>query len=259
MRGSLRLAYAYDRFRSLPPEALGQIATAMAQVLPEEGVVLELGAGTGRLALPLIARGLWYIGLEADPHKLKLLQEKVRGVTRKVRLLQAEPVRIPLEAEEVHGVLAVDLWHRLPDWPRALAEALRVLKPGGVLLEGWEGVEGEEDWALQEKWRALAQEEGYPVERGVRQRRLLEVEKALKRLGLKPEAREVARWSETHPLRECLEALEARVYSFTELLPEEVHRRVMGRLWAWAEAEWGSLDRPIPRVRSFTLRFTPLV
>lgn len=259
MRGSLRLAYAYDRFRALPPEALGQIATAIAQALPEEGAVLELGAGTGRLALPLIARGLWYIGLEADPVRLQVFQEKVRGVTRRVRLLQAEAVRIPLEGEEVHGVLAVDLWHRLPDWPRALAEALRVLRPGGVLLEGWEGAEGEEDWALQERWRALARAEGYPLERGRRRRRLEEVEGALRRLGLEPRTQEVARWPETHPLRERLEALEARVYSFTHLLPEEVHRRVMERLWAWAEAEWGSLDRPIPLVRSFALRTTPLL
>ena len=82
------------------------------------------------------------------------------------------------------------------------------------------------------------------------------MERALRRLGRSPETREVARWSETHPLRERLEALEARVYSFTQALPEEVHRRGVERLWAWAEAGWGDLDQPPALVRSFSPRST---
>ena len=61
----LRVAYAYDRLRAHPPEVAGQIATAMASAVHpkgEEPVFLELGVGTGRIALPLIARGYRYIG-----------------------------------------------------------------------------------------------------------------------------------------------------------------------------------------------------
>jgi SAM-dependent methyltransferase len=142
----LRAAYAYDRLRAYPPEVAGRIATAIGHAVAargEEPVLLELGVGTGRIALPLIARGYRYLALDCDPAMLEVFQKKAAGVMRKVRLLLADAREIPLPDESVHGVIAVHLWHLLPDWPRALAEALRVLKPSGVLLEGWERVEAQ--------------------------------------------------------------------------------------------------------------------
>ncbi len=258
-KASIRAAYAYDRLRAYPPEVAGRIATAMGNALGvrgEEAVLLELGVGTGRIALPLIARGYRYLALDKDPAMLEVFRQKVAGVMRKVRLLEADARAIPLPDESVHGVIVVHLWHLLPDWPKALAEALRVLKPGGVLLEGWDEMEAEEERGIQERWRSLVEAEGVRVERGLHKRRLQEVEGALRRLGLKPKAREVVRWQEARTLRQALEALEERLYSFTQLVPEEVHGRIMPRLWAWAEGEFGDLDRPFTLERSFTLRAT---
>ncbi|WP_018111068.1 class I SAM-dependent methyltransferase [Thermus igniterrae] len=256
-----RVAYAYDRLRAYPPEVAGRIATAMAnalQVKGEEPLLLELGVGTGRIALPLIARGYPYLALDNNPAMLEVFRQKAAGVMRKVRLLEADARDIPLPGESVHGVIVVHLWHLLPDWPRALAEALRVLKPGGVLLEGWDRVEAEVEWRLQERWRALVEAEGFRVERGLHQRRLAEVEEALKRLGLKPKVRQVVAWREMRTPREALEALGERLYSFTQAVPEAVHQRVMPRLWAWAEGELGDLDRPFPVEKSFYLRASRL-
>lgn len=258
-KASIRAAYAYDRLRAYPPEVAGRIATAMGNALGvrgEEAVLLELGVGTGRIALPLIARGYRYLALDKDPAMLEVFRQKVAGVMRKVRLLEADARAIPLPDESVHGVIVVHLWHLLPDWPKALAEALRVLKPGGVLLEGWDEMEAEEERAIQERWRSLVEAEGVRVERGLHKRRLQEVEEALRRLGLKPKAREVVRWQEARTLRQALEALEERLYSFTQLVPEEVHGRIMPRLWAWVQGEFGDLDRPFTLERSFTLRAT---
>jgi len=256
-----RVAYAYDRLRAYPPEVAGRIATAMGsalQVRGEEPMLLELGVGTGRIALPLIARGYRYIALDVNPAMLEVLRQKAAGVMRKVRLLQADARAIPLPEESVHGVIVVHLWHLLPDWPKALAEALRVLKPGGVLLEGWDQVEAEPEWRLQERWRALVEAEGVEVERGRHRRRLAEVEEALKRLGLKPKTRQVVAWREERTLREALEALQDRLYSFTQAVPEEVHAQVMPRLWAWAEGEFGGLDQSFRVEKSFYLRTSRL-
>ncbi|KHG64958.1 methyltransferase [Thermus sp. 2.9] len=256
-----RVAYAYDRLRAYPPEVAGRIATAMANAVSgrgEEPVLLELGVGTGRIALPLIARGFPYIALDVNPAMLEVFRQKAAGVMRKVRLLEADARAIPLPGESVHGVIVVHLWHLLPDWPKALAEALRVLKPGGALLEGWDQVEAAEEWALQERWRALVAEDGVRVERGLHQRRLAEVEEALKRLGLRPKARQVVVWREERTVREALEALDERLYSFTQAVPEAVHAKVMPRLRAWAEAEFGGLDRSFTLQKSFFLRVTRL-
>ena len=248
----LRVAYAYDRLRAHPPEVAGQIATAMASAVHpkgEEPVFLELGVGTGRIALPLIARGYRYIALDADAAMLEVFRQKIAGVDRKVQVVQADARAIPLPDESVHGVIVVHLWHLVPDWPKVLAEAIRVLKPGGALLEGWDQAEESPEWTLQERC---------PVERGLHAKRLKEVEEALRCLGLKPRTREVARWREERTPREALEALSERLYSFTQGLPEPVHARVMERLWAWAEAELGDLDRPFPVEKRFLLRVSRL-
>ena len=155
----LRAAYAYDRLRAHPPEVAGQIATAMASAVHpkgEEPVFLELGVGTGRIALPLIARGYRYIALDADAAMLEVFRQKIAGVDRKVQVVQADARAIPLPDESVHGVIVVHLWHLVPDWPKVLAEAIRVLKPGGALLEGWDQAAASPEWTLQERWRAFA-------------------------------------------------------------------------------------------------------
>ncbi|WP_117238571.1 class I SAM-dependent methyltransferase [Thermus sediminis] len=256
-----RVAYAYDRLRAYPPEVAGRIATAMGHAVAgrgEEPVLLELGVGTGRIALPLIARGYRYIALDLDPAMLEVFQRKAAGVMRKVRFLLADAREIPLPEASVHAVIAVHLWHLLPDWQRALAEALRVLKPGGVLLEGWDQLASGPECRLQERWRELLAEEGVLVERGLHRRRLSEVGEALRRLGLRPRTREVVAWREERTPREALEALSERLYSFTKGVPEEAHRRAMGRLGAWAEREFGDLDRPFPVEKRFFLRSTRL-
>jgi hypothetical protein len=111
---------------------------------------------------------------------------------------------------------------------------------------------------LQERWRELVAEEGVLVERGLHGRRMAEVEEALRRLGLRPRTREVVAWREERTPREALEALAYRLYSFTKGVPEEVHARAMERLWAWAEAELGDLDRPFSVEKRFFLRSTRL-
>lgn len=258
-KASVRMAYAYDRLRAYPPEVAGRIATAIGNALGvrgEEAVLLELGVGTGRIALPLIARGYRYLALDKDPGMLEVFRQKAAGVMRKVRLIEADARAIPLPDESVHGVIVVHLWHLLPDWPKALAEALRVLKPGGVLLEGWDEMEAEEERLIQERWRFLVEAEGVGVVRGLHRKRLEEVEEALKRLGLRPKTKQVVQWREERTLRQALEALEERLYSFTQLVPEEVHERIMPGLWAWAQGEFGDLDRSFTLERSFTLRAT---
>jgi ubiquinone/menaquinone biosynthesis C-methylase UbiE len=43
---------------------------------------------------------------------------------------------LQLDSEKFDAVFAFGLFHHVPQWPRALAEVYRVLKPGGVLAGG---------------------------------------------------------------------------------------------------------------------------
>ncbi len=75
-----RMAEVYDEIhvRLGAPEVVGPIAGALAD-LAGDGPALELGIGTGRVALPLAARGVAVHGLDASEAMVAKLREKPGG------------------------------------------------------------------------------------------------------------------------------------------------------------------------------------
>ena len=98
------------------------------------GLVLELGCGTGRVALHLARRGHEVIGLDVDPALLAVLEE--RGAELPVSALEADARKFALEAP-ASLVLAPTHLLQLLAGPEERAEALRciasALRPGGLL------------------------------------------------------------------------------------------------------------------------------
>ena len=79
MRYDDRRAELYDdRFRERFEEA-EDVATFLTALDRPAGPVLELGIGTGRLALPLVARGLDVHGVDASPSMVVRLRAKPGG------------------------------------------------------------------------------------------------------------------------------------------------------------------------------------
>lgn len=241
-------AERFDRFRRYPPEVAAAIAQAILKALPsgkDPPTLLEIGAGTGVMALPLLGLGCRYLGLDQDPEMLRRFREKAEGLGN-WELLLADARSIPLPEGSVDGVLLVRFWHLVAEWERVLAEALRVLRPGGVLLEGFERIVSPEEEALFRAWESALGQEGIGVERGLHGRRLQEVGEALRALGLAPEVREVVAWREERPLRELLELLEHRVFHFAQGVPEAAHRWAVAAVRAWAEARFGGPEASSP-------------
>ena len=138
-----RFAPAYDLF--VP--AADEVALRKGLVCADREVerVVEVGGGTGRAAREVGAVVL-------DPARGML--ERARG--RGLETVQGTADRLPLAGESVDAVLVVDALHHFPDHEGFLAEATRVLAPGGVLVvrefdrstrrgrltEVWEGLLG---------------------------------------------------------------------------------------------------------------------
>jgi SAM-dependent methyltransferase len=103
--------------------------------------VLDLGAGRGRLAALLQQR----YGLIHPPVAVDISTAMVRaaardlGPQRRVELAVAAASRLPFADESFHLIVAAHLFRHLEDETlfRVLLEALRVLKPQGILL-AWE-------------------------------------------------------------------------------------------------------------------------
>src|SRR5437870_1472072 len=116
-----RVAHCYDDTRGLPPDVSGQVArgilVALHQVSPTPRL-LEVGIGTGRMAVPLTNAGVRIVGTDISPKMLAVLRQK--GPTIEVML--AEASRPPLRARSFDAALFVHILHLVPD-PEATLKA----------------------------------------------------------------------------------------------------------------------------------------
>ena len=121
------VAEAYDRGRpAYPAEAVGWLTGGEAKV------VLELGAGTGKLTRELVDQGHAVFATEPDEAMLAILRERVPEVSAKV----ATAEEIPANDRSVDVVVVAQAFHWF-DHEVALPEIARVLKPGGHLALVW--------------------------------------------------------------------------------------------------------------------------
>lgn len=100
------------------------------------GKVLEIGPGTG-VNLAYMPDGVYWLGLEPNPYFHPHLKRalELRGLPGEILLGQAEA--IPLPQGSVDAVVATLVLCSVEEPRKALAEILRVLRPGGrfVFLE----------------------------------------------------------------------------------------------------------------------------
>jgi 2-polyprenyl-6-hydroxyphenyl methylase/3-demethylubiquinone-9 3-methyltransferase len=106
------------------------LAAARARLVPPaprpDAVLVDLGCGAGLLA-PHI-RGYRHLGVDLVVSALD--QAAAHGV----EVLRADVTRLPLRSGCADVVCAGEILEHVPDLPAAVAEACRVLRPGGLLL-----------------------------------------------------------------------------------------------------------------------------
>ena len=112
--------------RPIPPTRWRGCSTANAKI------VLELGAGTGKLTREMVDQGHAVFATEKDPAMLAILQERVPEVSAKV----AGAEEIPANDRSVDVVIAAQAFHWF-DHELAIPEMARVLRPGGHVALVW--------------------------------------------------------------------------------------------------------------------------
>lgn len=110
---------------------------AWARLAAERGSpVLDLGAGTGRVALHLAARGVEVVAVERDPELASELLARARRRQAAVEVVEADVRALELDRRFPLIVAPMQLVHLLAGRAgraRALAGARRHLAPGGAL------------------------------------------------------------------------------------------------------------------------------
>jgi SAM-dependent methyltransferase len=115
-----RAAEAYERARpGYAPEAVAHLVERLGHV------ILDLGAGTGKLARQLAACGVDVVAVEP-------LAEMRALIPAGIEALAGTAEAIPLPEASVDAVTVAQAFHWF-DERKALAEIERVLRPGGLL------------------------------------------------------------------------------------------------------------------------------
>lgn len=257
-----RAAEYYDATRGYPHGVEEQIADAIASAAEATPATrfLELGIGTGRIAFPLIGRGYDYSGIDLSPAMMDVLRAKVtefRAVHPEqpihLDLREGDTTAMPYADGTFDTALTVHVLHLIPDWEKAVLEALRVLKPGGVYLNGRDEVVRSRrevhaiptgDRSIQERWAMITEQLGHQVNRG-EEARTSDLHQLLLSQGIQPERIATATWRITTTPRQTYQFIERRLWSRTWEIPDAIFAESLRILGDELQATYGNaLDVP---------------
>jgi SAM-dependent methyltransferase len=128
-------AHDYLAHRSGYPESFFRLLKAIGIGLEGQDI-LDLGTGTGALALPFARQGVRVVGVDASEQQLGAARSAAarKGLAVELQFALAEETGLPDASFDV--VTASMCWAYF-DAPRMVDEVLRLLRPGGVLLLAW--------------------------------------------------------------------------------------------------------------------------
>jgi len=158
-------------------------------------------------------------------------------------LAQADATRLPFPDHQFGAAVASHVFHLIPEWRDALAEVIRVVRPGGLFLSSRGGSDREGVLAaVRAEFRSrLGPGASHPgAAHGTN-----EVEAALAGLGAHERRLPTVRATGTMTVGAVIDSLEAGEWSWAWGFPEGQRRQVGAQTREWARARFGPLDEPI--------------
>lgn len=237
-----RAADIYDETRAISTDAMERNVLLLVSELRGRGRALEVGVGTGLLALPLHEAGLEVVGIDVSRPMLAKLVEKAVG-RAPFPLVLGDGTRMPFTDSAFGGAYLRWVLHLVRDWRALLAEIVRVVRPGGVFvanLGAYGGPRGE----IQARFAELSGVAVVPV--GLGWGDFDALDGAMVVLGASPRELPPVHEGSDEPLAEFLRGIAEGRYSWTWDVAEEIRRSTVSRLRGWAEERFGPLDERRP-------------
>jgi SAM-dependent methyltransferase len=97
-----------------------------------ERPLLDLGCGGGAFIPVATELGWSVVGVDVSAEQLRIARERVGALA--VELVQADATRLPFDDASFEAVLTVLTSTDVEPWERLVAEAARVLRPGGSFV-----------------------------------------------------------------------------------------------------------------------------
>lgn len=264
------VAHLYDATRGFPEPVIQQIVVAIEKATDAniQTRFLEVGVGTGRFAFPLAEAEHQHTGIDISEKMLSQLEEKLhtggwqekslpwgslpdedatynppvqrffqQGKQGTMRIAIADMTAIPFHNASFDAVLAIHVFHLVPDWQKALREVVRVLRPGGVLVRCWEE-KWQESWKpgslnIKNQWCSFVHELGGDTEHpGTSDQAVAEW---LQQQGFKTEQVEVLTWQRSTTIRAIFNGIAQRAWTSTQVVPDTIFAASLERLQQWID------------------------
>jgi ubiquinone/menaquinone biosynthesis C-methylase UbiE len=234
-----RAAGYYDETRALPDRIMDQLVPMLIAELPRDGRCLEIGIGTGRIALPLMQRGIDVVGVDISLEMVRRLVAKRQAV----KVAIADATRLPFADSTFASAVASHVLHLIPDWKSALDELARVVHRGGVILAS-RSADSRAEWQRLVR-RHFFDEAGNPAwPPGMD--RIDDLDEEMRRRGATVRVIEDVHNERWISIAELLAALEKGIWSACWAFDEETRQRAAAATRKWAQSEFGDLDQKRP-------------
>jgi SAM-dependent methyltransferase len=254
-----RAADFYDATRALPPDVSDKLSDAILTEMAPAEHLLEVGIGTGRISRPLMERGLRVTGIDISPLMMGRLLGQLTPAHTQPDLLLADATQMPFPDHRFPAILFVHVLHLIPGWRQAIAEMLRVLAEGGVILSHWDqtkganwGESGASDWDVAgEWWKEKLGERGVT---GRKRADIPDIGAAFEAAGAKTRVDVIDEREETSTVGEELALTRDQIHSWSWEVPSDVYEELVPLHEAWALKHFGSLDAQLRRTVQYKLQ-----
>jgi ubiquinone/menaquinone biosynthesis C-methylase UbiE len=201
------IADIYDETRGLPEPTMGEVIDVITQELRDCRNILELGVGTGRIALPLQKNGFDIVGIDLSKTMLALAQEK--GFCYMIR---GDVCTLPFKSTVFDAVISVHVLHLISDCTAVLREIRRVGKTKLISV-----VHASSDFHVRNDYEEALARFGYTLKTpGIG-------EWGLRKIAQPRRLIDIAPYEDVLHIGKRLELLEARKHSFARSIPEKIH------------------------------------
>lgn len=132
-----RMARQYDKSRGEYPAEY--VIKGLELVLGEEFAsvkganILDAGAGTGQISAALLGAGANVTAIDISPSMLEIARERCEKFEN-YKTLTGDLTNLPFDDNSFDFIASRWVMEFIPDWPKAVREMRRVLKPGGSLV-----------------------------------------------------------------------------------------------------------------------------